>query len=156
MLADRLVGTAPYGWEGEQATVTDYVVHTIGNLGGSGLAEAELEDLGRFLMVLEGPPHASADSEVVRRGRSLFEDSAAGCGACHSGRASTDTAVHDLGNVPVDTPSLRFVRGTAPYFHDGRYPTLEALLADPASRMGHAASLPESDRAALAVFLRSL
>ena len=55
-----------------------------------------------------------------------------------------------------DTPSLRFIRGTAPYFHDGRYPTLEALLADPASTMGHTASLQEPDRAALAAYLRSL
>jgi len=56
----------------------------------------------------------------------------------------------------VDTPSLRFVRGTAPYFHDGRYATLEMLLVDPKSPMGHSWSLPENDRAALAAYLRTL
>ena len=55
-----------------------------------------------------------------------------------------------------DTPSLEFIGGTAPYFHDGRYATLEALLADPESSMGHSASLPAEDRAALAAYLRSL
>ena len=55
-----------------------------------------------------------------------------------------------------DTPSLRFVGGTAPYFHDGRYPTLDALLSDPGSRMGKSASLPVADRVALAAYLRTL
>jgi hypothetical protein len=56
----------------------------------------------------------------------------------------------------IDTPSLRFMGGTAPYFHDGRYRTLEELLADRESVMGHSASLPVGDRAALAAYLRSL
>ena len=38
-----------------------------------------------------------------------------------------------------DTPSLQFVGGTAPYFHDGRYPTLIDLLDanDEQIRRGH-------------------
>ena len=55
---------------------------------------------------------------------------------CHTG-GSTDASLHAMppnahdSQASFDTPSLRFIRGTAPYFHDGRYPTLEALLADP-------------------------
>jgi cytochrome c peroxidase len=56
----------------------------------------------------------------------------------------------------VDTPALRFVVGTAPYFHDGRYRTLEDLLADPSSSMGHSALLSSSDQHALAAYLRTL
>ncbi len=44
----------------------------------------------------------------------------------------------------------------APYFHDGRYPTLQALLADPASGMGDTAALPAQDREDLVAYLRSL
>jgi cytochrome c peroxidase len=66
---------------------------------------------------------------------------------------------HQLGRwekEPVDTPSLRDVGRTAPYFHDGRYLTLEALLADKDSRMGATASLSDPERAALHAYLESL
>jgi cytochrome c peroxidase len=80
------------------------------------------------------------------------------------GGTSTDATVHlftmrtgdSVPGLGFDTPSLRFIRGTAPYFHDGRYPTLEALLEDPTSTMGHADTLSVQDRAALAAYLRTL
>ena len=55
-----------------------------------------------------------------------------------------------------DTPSLRFVGGTAPYFHDGRYPTLRALLATKDGPMGAARDRPAEDLDALEAFVRSL
>jgi cytochrome c peroxidase len=56
----------------------------------------------------------------------------------------------------LDTPSLRFVAGTAPYFHDGRYKTLEELLAAPDHAMGESTRLSRQDRAALAAYLETL
>jgi hypothetical protein len=166
MLAGRVADTQPYGWEGDRATLADYIGNTVTRLGGKGLAQPELESLSAFLLALEGPPAPPArasDAALARRGRALFEDPAQGCVTCHAGSASTDAAVHNLTqgslgfqSTTFDTPSLRFVRGTAPYFHDGRYPTLEELLADDKSTMGHSASLPEGERAALAAYLRSL
>jgi DNA-binding beta-propeller fold protein YncE/mono/diheme cytochrome c family protein len=161
MLAGRLAGTAPYGWLGDRKTVGDYIVNTVARLGGKGLEERDVEDLMRFLLVLETPPSSSPANAVVQRGRELFDDAAQGCSTCHVGGA-TDGATHSVAagaGDPVsslDTPSLRFIGGTAPYFHDGRYASLEALLTDPASRMGQSASLPWTDRAALAAYLRSL
>jgi DNA-binding beta-propeller fold protein YncE len=156
MLAGRLAGTAPYGWEGNRKTLTDYISNTISNLGGSGLTQEELDDLSRFLLVAKGPPRMPSEGDLVRKGHDLFEDSRQQCGTCHLG-GDSDTQVHELARTErFDTPSLRFVRGTAPYFHDGRYATLEALLADPVSPMGHTASLSEEDRRALAAYLRSL
>jgi len=160
MLAGRLVGTAPYGWEGDRLTVGAYIANTVERLGGKGLQTQDIDDLTAFLLVLRAPPQAAPDATLVRRGHSLFEDSA-GCGTCHTG-GSTDATVHGVSataqdiKTSFDTPSLQFIGGTAPYFHDGRYSTLEALLADPGSAMGHSASLPERDRAALAAYLRSL
>jgi mono/diheme cytochrome c family protein len=160
MLAGRLDGTAPYGWEGDRQTVGAYVTNTVDRLGGKGLQTRDVDDLTAFLMVVKAPPQPAMDAARVSRGKALFEDSA-GCASCHVG-GWTDATTHGFSaaatdaKTSFDTPALQFVGGTAPYFHDGRYPTLEALLADPASTMGHSAELPPGDRAALAAYLRSL
>jgi len=159
MLAGRLEGAAPYGWEGKRATLPAYISSTIGNLGGSGLTASELDELAEYLLVAPGPPDdASADARLVRRGHELFDSTEQGCGGCHVNGEATDGTTHDVdpSREAFDTPTLRFIRGSAPYFHDGRYPTLEALLSDPGSRMGHSAALPEADRAALVAYLRTL
>ncbi len=163
MLAGRMLGTAPYGWEGDRATLADYIGNTVVRLGGKGLEPRDVEDLASYLLVMKGPSHGDALKEdLVRRGKALFEDPGQGCSGCHLGGKGTDASPHEIAHHPsdslpvLDTPSLRFLSGTAPYFHDGRYGTLEALLADPNSRMGHTASLAAGDRTALAMYLRSL
>jgi mono/diheme cytochrome c family protein len=163
MLAGRMSGTAPYGWEGDRATLADYISNTVSRLGGKGIEPRDLEDLSSFLLAMKGPSHRDAmEEELVQRGRTLFEDSEQGCSGCHLGGAGTDGSQHEIARhrsdsvAGFDTPSLRFLSGTAPYFHDGRYGTLEELLADPSSRMGATARLADADRAALAAYLRSL
>jgi cytochrome c peroxidase len=157
-----VAGTAPYGWEGNRASLHDYIAHTVINLGGTGLSDDQLEELSKFLQTVQGPPRATRlaarDEQRILRGAALFESAEQGCSGCHGGPATTDAMMHDMEQrkTPVDTPSLRFVRGTAPYFHDGRYSTLEALLGDLSSPMGHSSRLPEEDRAALAAYLRTL
>jgi mono/diheme cytochrome c family protein len=161
MLAGRLDGTAPYGWEGDRSTLAEYISNTVTRLGGSGLDPEALDDLSRFLLVAKAAPASAGRGALAARGKALFEDPVQACSSCHLAGA-TDARTHGL--VPnahdsqsaFDTPSLHFIAGTAPYFHDGRYPTLEALLADPKSQMGHGASLPVADRAALAAYLRTL
>jgi DNA-binding beta-propeller fold protein YncE len=163
MLAGRMGGTAPYGWEGDRATLADYIGNTVTRLGGRGLEPREQEDLASYLLVMKGPSHRGVqDEQLVRRGEEIFNDPGQGCSDCHLGGIGTDATNHGLAHhkndaiQAFDTPSLRFVSGTAPYFHDGRYATLEALLADPGSPMGHTAALAERDRQALAAYLRSL
>jgi mono/diheme cytochrome c family protein len=165
MLAGRMTGTAPYGWEGDQQTLTQYISNTMENrLGGKGLPQEELDELSAYVLAVKGPPHVGdpRQATLIARGASLFEDGTTGCASCHIAGTSTDAQPHELlpgkrdGIKTFDTPSLGFVRGTAPYFHDGRYGTLEILLADPESKMGHSAALSEADRAALSAYLRSL
>ena len=55
-----------------------------------------------------------------------------------------------------DTPSLTRVGLTGPYFHDGRYQSLDDLLFDPNSKMGKTASLEGDQRTALRAYLESL
>ena len=53
-------------------------------------------------------------------------------------------------------PSLTRINLTPPYFHDGRYKTMEELLADPNSKMGNTSKLSAEERDALTVYLQSL
>jgi cytochrome c peroxidase len=59
-------------------------------------------------------------------------------------------------NTAFKTPSLWFVGGTAPYFHDGSRATLEDLVKNNADRMGKTSHLGEEERAALVAYLRVL
>lgn len=89
---------------------------------------------------------SSALSPSARRGRQLFYQSEAQCGSCHSGVFLTDQGYHRL--LPADsrddgraritldpadrgkfhTPSLRNVKNTAPYFHNGQFKTLREVV----------------------------
>jgi cytochrome c peroxidase len=87
-----------------------------------------------------------------------------GCSGCHSTELGTsDRRLHDIASraktdsgTSFRTPPLLFVADTAPYFHDGRYPSLEALLDDNLDRMGNTSQLSPEDRAALLTYLRTL
>jgi hypothetical protein len=53
-------------------------------------------------------------------------------------------------------PSLAGVAAGGPWFHDGRYGTLRAMLADPSNGMGSVLSLGASERDDLLARLDSL
>ncbi|MEO7330531.1 MAG: c-type cytochrome, partial [Minicystis sp.] len=116
---------------------------------------------------LVAPQHApvsEADQARIARGKSLFHNEEVGCSGCHRSEVGTsDRALHDIASrAKTDsdgafrTPPLLFVGNTAPYFHDGRYPSLEALLDDNLDRMGNTSQLSPEDRTALLTYLRTL
>lgn len=89
----------------------------------------------------------SALSASAQRGMELFKSERLKCGQCHSGfnftnyqmeRNGTDTTTTQEGRyrstgIPADygrfkVPSLRDVANSAPYFHDGRFSTLEEVI----------------------------
>jgi mono/diheme cytochrome c family protein len=162
-LAGRLDGTAPYGWLGESSTVKQHVRRTFERLKGTGLddnASAEdLEALLAYVAQIPAPPAVRpAEGRTAERGKAVFESS--GCAACHKG-GGTDGLAHDVGSgnpdhrKEFDTPSLRGVRGSAPYFHDGRYATLEEMLTATDTRM-ITAPISDSDRKSLIAYLETL
>jgi hypothetical protein len=62
----------------------------------------------------------------------------------------------DESHVAFKTPSLLFVGGTAPYYHDGAATSLEELILENGKAMGDTARLSADDRAALAAYLRTI
>jgi hypothetical protein len=154
MLAGRLSSTAPFGWTRSQATLKEYIADTCRRLGGHGLPDDDHGDLVTFLQELPNPPRARpAHVDLVATGQAVFR--ARGCAQCHVPGPGTDGQRHKLDGEDkdaVDTPSLRRVGSTGPYFHDGRYPTLDDLLGDRDSRMGATALLSRPERQALRAF----
>jgi cytochrome c peroxidase len=166
MLVGRL-DTGPFGWRGVHPTLESNLTETIGRLGGTGLPPERLAELTAFLRHgLHAPERAApgAAAEVIARGHEVFTSAQVGCSGCHDlSHEASDRLPHDVGSgAKADTgsrfrtPPLLFVAGTAPYFHDGRYATLEALLDDNLDRMGQTTQLTGPDRTALLAFLRTL
>jgi cytochrome c peroxidase len=71
----------------------------------------------------------------------LFYSPRAGCGSCHSGfnfdgnwrdaqgeTGKASFADNGASDRPMRVPTLRNIALTAPYMHDGRYATLDAVL----------------------------
>lgn len=157
MLAGRLHGSAPFGWSREQETLETYVTDTCNRLGGSGLPAGELSELATFIDQLPSPPVSQYSAKDAERGREVFI--AQKCDECHVGATGTDHRSYTFSSndsTRFDTPSLKNVGLTAPYFHDGRYTTMSDLLNDPANAMGHITQVPVEDRKALEAYLESL
>ncbi len=100
-------------------------------------------------------------SPAAERGRQLFHSDRCGCAKCHPAPLYTDRKTHDVGSrgelderSAFDTPMLVEVWRTAPYLHDGRYTTIEQLLAE--GKHGGADKLSEEELAALVQFVLSL
>jgi cytochrome c peroxidase len=127
--------------------------------------------------------HHDALSPAAKRGMSLFFSARIGCAGCHSGfnfsgnwrdragpTGKASFADDGLGAGPMRVPTLRNITLTAPYMHDGRFATLDAVL-DHYQRVGtvpdsahggqrdprlRSFSLDASERADLKAFLDSL
>jgi len=115
----------------------------------------------------------------ARRGMDLFFSTRVGCTRCHGGFNLSGPSVFDKSQAPVLTfhntglsdteqfraPTLRNIAVTAPYMHDGRIATLEAVIAHYASgtpatpirsKLLHAFPITRSETADLVAFLESL
>lgn len=167
MLAGRLGHTAPFGWNGTADTVDGHLHLTFQRLRGRGLESHEVAALEAFINTMRTPtvhvPTVGPEAERVARGKAVFESAETACATCHTAGGAVDGAGHDVGSKAradhdpkFDTPSLRFVSGTAPYFHDGRYRTLRELLVGSDGKMGHTAHLSPEDLEALEAYMRTL
>ena len=120
-----------------------------------------------YLTAMRAPPTSSPahrSSDAIDRGQAIFRSDEAACANCHGFSGDLpDGSQHDVksrsssdAKTAFDTPSLRFVGGSAPYFHDGRYPDLKTLLVRSDGKMGHTKHLSPSDLADLQTYLETL
>jgi cytochrome c553 len=160
MLAGRLADTAPFKWDGTAKDLPSSLRQTVERLGGSGLSKRHIASLTAFLSATPPLRAPHREPEAVARGKQLFESAEVGCTMCHDGGAYTDRERHKLAaKKDFDTPSLRGLAASAPYFHDGSAPTLEAVVRDRGGVHGMADSATQLDDrqiADLTAFLETL
>ncbi|MFO0742442.1 MAG: c-type cytochrome [Labilithrix sp.] len=165
MLAGRLDGTAPFAWAGSSERVSEHLEHTVRRLGGQGLGKREMEALAAYCLHMKTYSSRTPDAAKVARGKEVFNAAETKCASCHTPQNNlfTDKSKHDVGTHTLtdsegsfDTPSLRFVGGTAPYFHDGRYKSLHDLLVAKDNTMGSTSQLSATDVDALEAYLKTL
>ena len=178
MLAGMVKAQGPYGWHGESETlparlVGGFGLHRWGGVpketGGTALGRAHL--ITEFVRAgLVPPPREERElTEKEKRGKEVFASEETRCAKCHVPESEyTDRTAYPFRKVgqvsgfddeprqEFKTPSLRFVAGRAPYFHDGRASTLEKLVELNGDRMGKTSHLSAEDREALVAFLRTL
>ncbi|MCA9515405.1 MAG: c-type cytochrome [Myxococcales bacterium] len=185
-LAGRLLGTAPFNWNGSKDELKSNMEQTVARMGGAGLSKSELTDLEQFLLYgLQAPknPNLAADGQLTAEqqlGKTIFESSEAKCTSCHrveqdftdgfSHNVGTASAVErtiwelkvaqgqDPGREPglLNTPTLKGLFYTAPYLHDGSAKTLEEALDRTADTMGKTSHLSKEEKSALIAYLKTL
>ena len=140
-LLQHLGQTAPYAWDGRAACLQRAAfgaitspVESDGVVPATAQGQAQLDALAAYLLSLQPPaPLRNLDPQKVARGQAVFTTKP--CASCHAGPAFTDRQLHNhnLGDGDpgagligtgsqgeFDTPQLRGVRLSAPYFHNGR------------------------------------
>jgi cytochrome c peroxidase len=88
-----------------------------------------------YLTTLQPPPvnPYSPNPALLSRGEEVFAEQ--GCAECHVGPAGTNLQSYAVGtgsdpDALYDTPSLRWLWLTAPYFHDGSAATLRDVFTN--------------------------
>jgi cytochrome c peroxidase len=105
----------------------------------------------------DGSPTAAAPA-AARRGHEIFVK--AGCKACHLPPVYDKKDLEDVeSGGKFKVPSLRVVSRTAPYFHDGRFATLEQTVQfmwQYVQKAGTTEKLTDGDLSDLVEFLKIL
>lgn len=148
--------------------------------GVNALTMDEVDAIAQFIRIIDFPPapkraasgalDKKLASEAELRGEKVF---AAHCQSCHSGPTMTDNLAHDLqverfydhvgstrvgapgrAEGPMKTPTLRGIKDSPPYLHDGRLLTLEDTVEF--FNLVLQAKLNKRQRADLVAYLRAL
>ena len=135
--------TAPYGRDGRFPTLRAFTEHVIvTEFGGASPPARLLDALIAHQNRIEfntnprpAPAAKQSGNAASKRGETLFRRRFANqpelsCAGCHLPDSDfVDRKQHDVGTGGrFDTPTLRGVAETAPYFHDGRSPSLAGVV----------------------------
>lgn len=158
VLVGRMVGTGPFKWDGTDANLMASMTSTMKRLGGFGLDKTQTESLAAYVEQTSPVRFPTRDAAMVARGKKLFDSE--GCRTCHDGQHYTDNETHKFTGTleKSDTPSLKALSASAPYYHDGSAATLEALLRDRGAVHGMAdtTKLTDAQVADLSAFLETI
>lgn len=179
MLAGRVKANGPYGWHAQSEDITKRLAEGFGlHRWSYDAPDAKSWLVGERSYALQiflrkglvTPPKLErtlTDQEM--RGKKVFESEATQCARCHLANGEfTDRTAYPFDKIPppagfedeednkFKTPSLLFVVGTPPYYHDGHASTLEAVIAGNNDRMGKTNQLSAADKSALVAYLKTL
>lgn len=151
--------TGPWAWNGRFGTLEAQIDSSVkGTMQGAPLTAQQRADLVAYLQSL-GPIAAERATADLERGKAVF--AARKCANCHQAPTFTSKGVYDVGlndglggNTAFNPPSLRGVRYTAPYLHDGRAKQLPEVFTIHRHQLNEALSPAELQ--ALIAFLGSL
>src|SRR5262245_21305367 len=128
--------TAPYSWAGGKTLEENVKGIIMNRMKGKEPTKDQLSQLVAYLHSLEvwnnpnlNPDGSASDAApaAAKRGYQVFLK--ASCNACHVPPIFAKPDNEDIGSGgSFNVPSLRGLSTTAPYFHDGRYPNLRALI----------------------------
>ena len=159
--------TAPYGWSGGKTLKDNIKGIIVKRMKGEEPSDRTLDQLAAYINSLEFPANRNLNADgsptaaaplAAQRGFNVFER--ASCNICHVPPIFTKEDTEDIGSGGTfSVPSLRGVSMTAPYFHDGRYSDLRALI--PAKlkfleELGSTETFTEDEIEDLLAFLNSL
>ena len=127
----------------------------------------DLDDLVLYLASLQFEQASTSMSVYALQGQMLFSSETVGCAQCHIPPTYTDGLRHDVGTgtgpferkgILFDTPSLRGINRTAPYFHDGSVTSLEVMFSamNASDLHGKTANLTAAELTDLLAFLNSI
>jgi len=107
----------------------------------------DLDCLASYIDSLRVPERVHVLVPAEERGKKVFESDIIGCAVCHPAPLYTDLKQHNVGTVDgkdaewfgplIDTPTLRFLYDSAPYFHDGSARTLYEAVTLPSPNSEH-------------------
>jgi cytochrome c peroxidase len=161
---------AQWSWAGNIPAIETNIRGIIVNrMKGPEPSRETLEALAAYVRSLPNPPARflnldgmlrDAAPADVKRGFAIFSGKG-GCTSCHLPASYDKRDPEDVGSGGVfKVPSLRSVARTAPYFHDGRFKTLEEtatfMFEFFKKKTGSAETLGENELRDLVAFLRAL
>jgi DNA-binding beta-propeller fold protein YncE/mono/diheme cytochrome c family protein len=171
-----LARTAPFHWNGEFTTVSQFMSHTTKDrMGGRGPSGVMEQQLMAFIMSVQAPDNpftTETPADVKARGKAAWDKAA--CGTCHAGETLTDDRFYDVGTLVqtgavvdrreflfhggLNTPSLLGIARSGPFLHDGSAPTLKARILMGKERDAHGLTSRLSDQEVddLVAYVRSL
>ena len=160
--------TGPFRWVGKEEDIEIFFQDEItGLLHGAQQPHGPLHSLWDMADNLPLPPNphrapGGSFTPAARRGKRLF-DTKAGCGSCHDGEYQGGSGKKAFigttaGGKKLDIPHLQGTYDSAPYLHDGRAPTLDAVFRqhNGQKRHGKAHLLSAAELRDLIQYLREL